>query len=164
MDLKFWEYSLYFFNAIVFMFSTLLFSYYFINLKHNSSIVKTLNCEHIGFISFMTLLNTIVNFLTIKKLKSIAMFSTIAIFSYSILNLEKMFEKCEISNNIVWLCYLYNIISNCIIILIYIVYYIWYINNYLSKKNKCFVNNRIQQIEYNTSYDVNNEELNDIYE
>lgn len=165
MELQFWEYSLYFFNIIVFMFSTVLFSYYFINLKNNSSIVKTLNCEQIGFISFMILLNSIVNFITIKNLKCIAMCSTIAIFSYSIWNLEHMVDICEINNNIVWLCYLYNIISNSIIIFIYIIYYMWYINNnYLSKKNKCFTSNTIQPVQHNSIYDVNNEELNDIYE
>ena len=164
MDLRFWEYSLYFFNGIIFIFSTILFSYYLTNLKKNSSIIDTLNCENIGFISFMILLNTIVNFLTIKNLKCIAMSSTIAIFSYSIWNLESIFDICEINNNIVWLCYLYNIISNSIIIFIYIIYYIWYISVYLSKKNKCFTNNSNEQIEHNLVYDVNNEELNDIYE
>lgn len=160
MDLQYLEYSLYFFNIIIFMFSTVLFSYYFINLKHNSSIVKTLNCDYIGFTSFIVLLNTIVNFLTIKNLKCIAMFSTIAIFSYTIWNLENIFDICEINNNIVWLCYLYNIISNSIIIVIYIVYYIWYLNkNYLSKKNKCFTTNSNQLIEHNLVYDVNNDPI-----
>ena len=70
-----------------------------------------------------------------------------------------MVHICEINNNIVWLCYLYNVISNSIIIFIYIVYYICYFNNYLSKKNKCFTNNSNQHVEHNLVYDVNNEEI-----
>jgi hypothetical protein len=164
MDLRFWEYSLYFFNGLIFILSTIFFSYYLTNLDTNTSIINTLNCENIAFISFMILLNSIVNLLTIKKLKYIAMCTTFAIFSYSVSAIETIFETCEINNNIVFLYYIFNLICNSIIIFIYMVYYIWNISDYLSNKNKCFTKKSNHQLEHKLVYDVNNEELNDIYE
>jgi len=157
MEFKFYEYILYFLNAIIFLLSTILFSYYLHNLDNNTSIINTLKCEKIGFISFMILLNSIVNFLTIKNLKFIGISTTISIFSYSIWNIENIVYTCQIDNNIVWLCYLYNIISNCIIIFIYTVYYIWHIINYFLIKKKCI--NYNEEIQHNLIYDVNNEAI-----
>jgi len=160
MELKYYEYILYFLNGIIFILSTILFSYYLHNLDTNTSIINTLNCENIGFISFMILLNSIVNFLTIKNLKFIGISTTVAIFSYSIWNIENIVYSCEINNNnIVWLCYLYNLISNGIIIFIYTLYYIWLIINYFLIKKKCINYNCNKEIKHNLVYDVNNEEI-----
>ena len=159
MELKCYEYLLYFLNCLIFILSTILFSYYLHNLDTNTSIINTLNCENIGFISFMILLNSIVNFLTIKNLKFIGAFTTISIFSYSIWNIENIVYTCKINNNIVWLCYLYNIISNSIIILIYTIYYTSCIIDYFLNKKKCLNYNWKQEIHHNLVYDVNNHEI-----
>ena len=158
-----WNCSLYFFNLLIFLFNTILFSHYLIKLHTNITTINNLNCENIGFISFMILINSIISFLTINKLKIISLCTTISIFSYSIYNINNnAINECEISNNIVWLCYLYSIISNLCIIIIFIMYYIIY---FTKKKIKVVVNDiDIEYIEQNLVYDVNNEPINNIYE
>jgi hypothetical protein len=157
MELTLGEYLLYFLNSLIFLLSTILFSYYLCNLEKNTTIINTINCENIGFISFMILLNSIVNFLTIINFKIIGTFTTIAIFSYSVWNIENIFETCQINNNIVFLYYICNLIINSIIILIYSVYYTRWTINYFLNKPKCFNCSYEKQI--NLVYDVNNAEL-----
>lgn len=157
--MKMYEYLLFFLNSLICIFSTVLFSYYLYNLDNNTTITNTLKCENIGFISFIILLNSIVNLFAIKNLKIIGLFTTITIFSYSVWNIKHISNNCNINNNTVWLCYLYNLISNCIIILIYTVYYICLIINYLLIKKKCINYDCYREIQQNKVYDVSNEPI-----
>ena len=50
MELTLGEYLLYFLNSLIFLLSTILFSYYLCNLEKNTTIINTINCENIGFI------------------------------------------------------------------------------------------------------------------
>jgi hypothetical protein len=156
------NYSLYFLNSLVLVVGLILFSYYSDTSIHNKTLVE-LNCGQTYFLSFMTIINSIVCLMTIKYLKYIGFLTTIGIFSYNSYNIEYISSKCILNGNIVWFYYLYCIIINGINIFIYLVAFLEYIR--MKKINKInIINENNEYIEQNLVYDVNNNSLDNIYE
>ena len=157
------NYSLYFFNSIILLFGITIFSYYADTNHHNKTLVE-LNCGDIYFLSFMALINSFINLLTIKKVKSFGAIITIILFSYTSYNIENISQKCIINSNNVWYYYLFSLIVNGFNIFIYILSFLVYIRN-KKIKNKVYIvdftNTNTNEsdslyIEKNRVYDVNN--------
>ena len=158
MSNKIIEYNLYFFNIIIFVFGTVLFSYYSNSDIHNKTLIE-LNCGSTYFLSFISLINSIICLICFKYLYYLGVFSTTAIFIYNSYNIPNIFYKCILNDNMVWFYYLYCIILNGIIIFIYLISFIEYIH---SKKNNK-INNKINNFELNENNDSPNfNDINDI--
>jgi hypothetical protein len=149
------NYTLYFFNSMILLFGVILFSYYSNTNIHNKTLVD-LNCGDTYFLSFMTLVNSIVCLASIQYIKMIGSITTIAIFSYNSYNIKNISSECIIISNNVWYYYLFSIIVNGFNILIYLLSLLVYIRN--KKKNKVYIvnYNTNENIEQNRIYDVNN--------
>jgi len=156
------NYSLYFFNIMILLFGITIFSYYSDTRNHNKTIVE-LNCGDTYFLSFMTLINSFVNLLTVKNVKYIGTITTITLFSYNSYNIENISQNCIINSNNVWYYYLFSLIINGFNIFIYMLSLLEYIGNKKNKKvyivdyeNGNTNESDSSHIEKNRVYDVNN--------
>jgi hypothetical protein len=140
---------------MILLFGVILVSYYSNTNNHNKTLVE-LNCGDTYFLSFMTLVNSIVCLASIQYIKMLGSITTIAIFSYNSYNIKNISSECIIISNNVWYYYLFSIIVNGFNILIYLLSLLVYIRN--KKKNKVYIvnYNTNENIEQNRIYDVNN--------
>ena len=143
---------LYIFNGTICIPGIILFSYYLYTNLDNKSL-DILNCRQMLFLSFVTMINSMLCLACTKKYKYIGFNTTFALFIYKCYNIIYISNMCNINNNSIWYYYIYCLILNGINIVTYIIALI----QYTHQRNQLKITNINEDTVYeNSIYDVNN--------
>jgi len=152
---------LYIFNGTICIPGIIMFSYYLCTNLDNKSL-DIINCRQMLFLSFITMINSIICLACTKKYKYIGFNTTLALFVYKSYNIIYISNMCNINNNSIWYYYIFCLILNGINIVTYIIALIQYTVTRKQLKiiniNDDTINENIYE---NTMYDVHNNLIND---
>ena len=146
---------LYIFNGTICIPGIILFSYYLYTNLDNKSL-DILNCRQMLFLSFVTMINSMICLACTKKYKYIGFNTTFALFIYKCYNIIYISNVCNIINNSIWYYYIYCLILNGINIVTYIIALIQYTQRNQLKITNINEDTVYENIYENSIYDVNN--------
>ena len=164
----FLNYSIFFFNFMIVLSGSVLYSLNIKNIDYNNNSTIIINCDNVSIYNFVSLINAFLVLLTLTSLFEIQLVSFITNISISVLNYINLYHISQYcidyyTNNHIyfWVYYLYNIFIQTITNMFYLLL-ICIAIRYICYKDKDKDKDNYKKLENNITNNITNEDYGSI--